>query len=81
MTKDLEQIFTNSQKKVIDAFSKIESSKKAKITFDKWKRPEGGGGQTFVIESGAFFGIKHFVDIGFVNANVSAGKGGLWQRK
>ena len=55
MTNDLEQIFINSQKKVIDAFSKIESSKKAKITFDKWKRPEGGGGQTFVIESGAFF--------------------------
>jgi hypothetical protein len=25
--------------------------------------------------------IKHFVDIGFINANVAAGKGGLWRRK
>ena len=55
MIKNLEQIFKNSQKKIIESFSNIEKSNKAKTTFDKWKRSEGGGGQTFVIESGAFF--------------------------
>ena len=55
MIKNLEQIFKNSQEKIIESFSNIEKSNKAKKTFDKWKRPEGGGGQTFVIESGAFF--------------------------
>ncbi|MDA8999478.1 coproporphyrinogen III oxidase, partial [Gammaproteobacteria bacterium] len=55
MIKDLEQVFIKSQKKVIENFTNIESSKNANITFDKWKRPEGGGGQTFVIESGSFF--------------------------
>lgn len=55
MIKNLEHIFKNSQEKIIESFSNIEKSNKAKKTFDKWKRPEGGGGQTFVIESGAFF--------------------------
>ena len=55
MIKDLEQIFIKSQKKVIENFTNIEPSKNANITFDKWKRSEGGGGQTFVIESGSFF--------------------------
>ena len=55
MIKNLEHIFKNSQEKIIESFSKVEKSNTAKITLDKWKRPEGGGGQTFVIESGAFF--------------------------
>ena len=55
MIKNLEHIFKNSQEKIIESFSKIEKSNAARTTFDKWKRPEGGGGQTFVIESGAFF--------------------------
>ena len=55
MIKNLEHIFKNSQEKIIESFSKVEKSNAAKTTFDKWKRPEGGGGQTFVIESGAFF--------------------------
>jgi len=46
---------SSREKKIIESFSNIEKSNKAKKTFDKWKRPEGGGGQTFVIESGAFF--------------------------
>ena len=55
MIKNLEHIFKNSQEKIIESFSKVEKSNTAKSTLDKWKRPEGGGGQTFVIESGAFF--------------------------
>ena len=55
MIKNLEHIFKNSQEKIIESFSKVEKSNTAKTTLDKWKRPEGGGGQTFIIESGAFF--------------------------
>jgi coproporphyrinogen III oxidase len=55
MIRNLEHIFKNSQEKIIESFSKVEKSNAARTTFDKWKRPEGGGGQTFVIESGAFF--------------------------
>ena len=55
MIKNLEHIFKYSQEKIIESFSKVEKSNTAKTTLDKWKRPEGGGGQTFVIESGAFF--------------------------
>jgi coproporphyrinogen III oxidase len=55
MIKNLEHIFKNSQEKIIESFSKVEKLNAARTTFDKWKRPEGGGGQTFVIESGAFF--------------------------
>ena len=55
MIKNLEHIFKNSQEKIIESFSKVEKLNAAITTFDKWKRPEGGGGQTFVIESGAFF--------------------------
>ena len=55
MIKNLEHIFKNSQEKIVESFSKVEKSNTAKTTLDKWKRPEGGGGQTFVIESGAFF--------------------------
>jgi coproporphyrinogen III oxidase len=55
MIKNLEHIFKNSQEKIIESFSKVEKSNTARTTLDKWKRPEGGGGQTFVIESGAFF--------------------------
>ena len=55
MIKNLEHIFKNSQEKIIESFSKLEKLNAARTTFDKWKRPEGGGGQTFVIESGAFF--------------------------
>ena len=55
MIKNLEHIFKNSQEKIIESFSKVEKSNTAKTTLDKWKRLEGGGGQTFVIESGTFF--------------------------
>ena len=55
MIKDLENIFTTSHAKIMDVFMSLEKSKTSIITSDKWKRSEGGGGHTFVIQDGDFF--------------------------
>jgi len=55
MIKDLENIFIGSHAKIIDAFTSLEKSNKSIITSEKWKRDEGGGGHTFVIQDGNFF--------------------------
>ena len=55
MIKDLESIFIGSHAKIMDAFTSLEKSNKSIITSDKWKRDEGGGGHTFVIQDGNFF--------------------------
>ena len=47
MNNELEKIFRKSHSNIIDSFKSLEKSKKAIITLDKWKRPEGGGGKTF----------------------------------
>lgn len=55
MNNELEKIFRKSHSNIIDSFKSLEKSKKAIITLDKWKRPEGGGGKTFTIQKGTFF--------------------------
>ena len=55
MIKDLESIFIGNHAKIMDAFNSLEKSNKSIITSDKWKRDEGGGGHTFVIQDGNFF--------------------------
>ena len=55
MIKDLESIFIGSHANIMDAFTSLEKSNKSIITSDKWKRDEGGGGHTFVIQDGNFF--------------------------
>ena len=50
MNNELEKIFRKSHSNIIDSFKSLEKSKKAIITLDKWKRPEGGGGKTFTIQ-------------------------------
>ena len=55
MIKNLEKTFQHIQSKITKGFKLIESSNKAKIISDVWKRPEGGGGKTFVISDGSFF--------------------------
>ena len=53
--KDLEKKFKSIQADIIDLFTDCEKSKNASIISDSWKRPEGGGGKTFVIQDGSFF--------------------------
>ena len=55
MTNELEAIFRQSHSDIIESFKRLEKSKKASITLDEWKRPEGGGGITFTIHGGNFF--------------------------
>ena len=55
MIKNLEKIFIDSQTEIIKSFTDLEKSKNAKIVCDSWKRPEGGGGKTFIIQGGNFF--------------------------
>ena len=55
MITNLENSFQKIQSTIIENFKLVESSKKAKIITDLWKRPEGGGGKTFVISDGSFF--------------------------
>ena len=55
MIKNLEKIFIDSQAEIIKSFTDLEKSKNAKIVCDSWKRPEGGGGKTFIIQGGNFF--------------------------
>ena len=53
--KKLEQRFLSIQKEIFGAYSKLELSKQTDIIKDTWKRPEGGGGKTCVIQNGNFF--------------------------
>lgn len=53
--KDLEKKFKSIQADIVDLFTDCEKSKNASIISDSWKRPEGGGGKTFVIQDGSFF--------------------------
>ena len=53
--KDFEKKFKSIQADIIDLFTDCEKSKNASIISDSWKRPEGGGGKTFVIQDGSFF--------------------------
>ena len=55
MIKDLEKIFKSSHSNIKANFSNLERSKYAVRSDDKWKRSEGGGGNTFVIQGGKFF--------------------------
>ena len=53
--KIFEQRFQNIQKEIFGVYSKMELSKKTDIIQDSWKRPEGGGGKTCVIQNGNIF--------------------------
>lgn len=53
--KTFEKRFKSIQNEIIAAYTKLESSKRASIISDSWRRPEGGGGRTFVIQEGSFF--------------------------
>lgn len=55
MINELEKIFRQSHIDIVESFKDLESSNKAKLVLDKWKRPEGGGGTTFTIHGGNFF--------------------------
>ena len=55
MINELEKIFRQSHLDIVESFKNLESSNKAKLVLDKWKRPEGGGGTTFTIHGGNFF--------------------------
>lgn len=55
MIKNFEHTFNEIQRKIIDSFKNYETSKKAIIHDEVWKRNEGGGGRTYVIENGNFF--------------------------
>ena len=55
MINELEKIFRQSHIDIVESFKNLESSNKAKLVLDKWKRPEGGGGTTFTIHGGNFF--------------------------
>jgi coproporphyrinogen III oxidase len=51
-----EQFYTyiqNLQNQITQALEKVDG--KAKFKEDRWDRPEGGGGQSRVIENGAVF--------------------------
>ena len=55
MINELEKIFRQSHIDIVESFKDLESSNKAKLVLDKWRRPEGGGGTTFTIHGGNFF--------------------------
>ena len=55
MNKNVELLFRQNHQSIIDTFLSIEGKSKAIITKDRWKRSEGGGGVTFVIQDGKFF--------------------------
>ena len=55
MNKNVELLFRQNHQSIIDTFLSLEGKSKAIITKDKWKRSEGGGGVTFVIQDGKFF--------------------------
>ncbi|MDC1073766.1 oxygen-dependent coproporphyrinogen oxidase [Gammaproteobacteria bacterium] len=55
MINELEKIFRQSHIDIVESFKDLESSNKAKLVLDKWRRHEGGGGTTFTIHGGNFF--------------------------
>jgi coproporphyrinogen III oxidase len=55
MIKKTEKSFLDVQSSIIETFTSFEDKDCAKIHFDSWKRDEGGGGKTYVIEDGKFF--------------------------
>ena len=55
MTVVLEKHFKDIQSTIYNNFKELETSKKANISKDSWKRPEGGQGKTIVMADGSFF--------------------------
>ena len=55
MIKELEHTFKNIQSQIRKEFENLETSKNSEISYDSWKREEGGGGKTFIIANGSFF--------------------------
>ncbi len=55
MTVVLEKHFKDIQSTIYNNFKELETSKKANISKDSWKRPEGGQGKTIVMADGNFF--------------------------
>ena len=47
--------FKNIQFQIRKEFENLETSKNSEISYDSWKREEGGGGKTFIIANGSFF--------------------------
>ena len=55
MIKNLEPNFKNIHTKIKNSFAELEEKNNVNISDDVWKRPEGGGGHTFVLDNGNFF--------------------------
>ena len=55
MKHKIENNLIGIQSDIINAFKSLESENDSIISLDEWKREEGGGGKTFVIENGSFF--------------------------
>ena len=55
MKHKIENNLIDIQSDIINAFESLESENDSIISLDEWKREEGGGGKTFVIENGSFF--------------------------
>tara|TARA_B100001540_G_scaffold313355_1_gene336133 strand:+ start:777 stop:1691 length:915 start_codon:yes stop_codon:yes gene_type:complete len=55
MKHKIENNLIDIQSDIINAFKSLESENDSIISLDEWKREEGGGGKTFVIENGSFF--------------------------
>ena len=55
MKHKIENNLIDIQSDIINAFKSLESENDSIISLDEWKREEGGGGKTFVLENGSFF--------------------------
>ena len=55
MKHKIENNLIKIQSDIINSFESLESENGSIISLDEWKREEGGGGKTFVIENGSFF--------------------------
>ena len=55
MKHKIENNLIDIQSDIINAFKSLDSENDSIISLDEWKREEGGGGKTFVIENGSFF--------------------------
>ena len=55
MITTFEQHFKEIQTMIIDHYSSFETMKSCTVSDDFWKRSQGGGGRTFIIENGKFF--------------------------
>ena len=55
MKHKIENNLIDIQSHIINALKSLESENNSIISFDEWKREEGGGCKTFVIENGSFF--------------------------